>query len=186
MHKAHWLRIAAIAIAFSSTAGCGATLSAHRMALPATSKRLSGLAVNQNVPHTVIAVFPKGADADETAVYETRQMLPSWKELYVVGYRGQLFTTRELQVELHPNTTLKRVKVGSEAQTEQLFTDLTNVATQATAIRATLKNEKQDPQDKANADTAKKLCTDMLNTNAADASAGRALTYEGLTACPPQ
>lgn len=163
--------------------GCGATLLVNRMPADADAKRLDGLVVNQNEPHSVIAVFPKMPGGSDLAEFRASMMLPSNKELYVIGYRGQLFTTRNLEVELHPDTTLKRVKVGSEAFTEEAFADLTSAAAGAAGIKAIADADKTE-QEEQNEDAAKDLCANMLQKNKEASEVAAELPYPTVLSCP--
>lgn len=166
----------------SIVTGCGATLSTKRVRIGDSKASLNGLVVNQKVPYSTITVVPTSAEGKAFEEFETSMMLPSREEVYVVGYRGQFFTSRTLEVELHPDTTIKRVKVASEAQTEQMFNDLTTAATQAAVIAKAVEDPKK-PEVDEDAEKAKALCRSQVDTNLADAAEGRQLTYPNVMSC---
>jgi hypothetical protein len=180
------LRATTLGVLAILAAGCGATLTAHRKPIADANKCLDGLVVNQNTPHKVVAVFATSVHSDRLDEIETDTMLPSEAEVYVLGYRGALFATRSLNVELHPDTSVKSVKFGSEAQTEQAFKDLTSAAATAVSIDATLSAKKPgaDPDSATNTANSKELCKKTLATNKDDADNGRPLTYPGIFSCP--
>ncbi len=94
----------------SQLAGCAA-LETRRLATSDLSE-IDGLAVNQTVPYGLVALFPEVPGSSAIAREAGTAMLPSPQELYVVDYTGALFTSRTLEVELYPDTTVKRVKMS--------------------------------------------------------------------------
>src|SRR5262245_18195302 len=114
--------------------GCGASFTAQR--LPTTQlDKINGLVVNQNVPYELFAIFPATSESLEVTYERASVLLPSADEVYVINYSGQMFTSRSLEVELHPDTTVKSVKVDSRATVEESLNNIAAAATQAGELR---------------------------------------------------
>lgn len=127
MRTHHRILIALLGVTITS---CGAQLNVRR--LPATPKSLgkvSGLVVNHNAPHEVIAVFPEKPGSTKTlAQKKTQAFFASATEVQEIDYSGAMFATRRLEVELHPDSSLKRAKISS---TSSLGDDLSSLASAA-------------------------------------------------------
>jgi hypothetical protein len=157
--------IIAAGLLFAILAGCGATLTTQR--LPTTQlDKVNGLAVNHNVPYELIAIFPTEAGSTEVTYERAIALLPSADEIYVINFSGQLFTSRSLEVELHPDTTVKRVKIDSKATIDEGLNNLTEAATQVGELRKALQKKEPPPAlDAENEKLQREILNLMLRTN---------------------
>jgi hypothetical protein len=171
-----WLLLSLAAI------GCGAALNSTRVSGSYNGCK-TGLFVSVPVPHQVVTVFPESAD-DRTKLQTqaTEMSLPSPTELYVLNYRGALFASKALQVELNIDTTVKHVNINSEAQTEQAFKDLANAAAKAVEANKTASTE-SDAVASENSSLTTEICNLMLKANRAAIQAGTALPYPDVLSC---
>lgn len=119
-------------------AGCGATLKTERLPLSKVGDIKNGLAVNQSVPHDVLAIFPEAPGSTKLVTLKTRELLTSPTELYTINYRGALFASRQLEVDLHGDSTVKRVKVTSTQQLPEALESLAGAAKSAGDIQKNL------------------------------------------------
>ena len=109
-------------------------------------------------------------------------MVPSTREMYVVNYTGALFFSNELQVELYPSTTLKRVKITSDPQVDDALKALADSATNVgTTIQAVNPSETQRT---AGERLTAQFCKQAIRANLAAIAAHQDLPYPDVTSCP--
>lgn len=104
-----------LAVSLSALLGCVADLQVRRIPRE-MADQAKGLVVQTNVPHELVAVFPKEPGSRELDTQVAAAMLPSTKDYYELNYCGALFRTTELKVELHPDSTVKKVEMNSTLQ----------------------------------------------------------------------
>lgn len=167
--------------------GCS-SLDIERIAAPEPGDCVPGLVVNVNTPHQVVALFEPEPGARPVRV-ATRELLPSMSEYYAIDYTGGLFTTRELQVELHPDSTLKRVKLASEVEAEEQLTGIAEALTgvgsavgDLRAARAAAKaaDEPKDPVVAESEELERQIRLLMLKANKEAVARGEPLPYPDL------
>lgn len=163
-----------------TAAGCGPVLKVERV--PMTTNSINGLAVRMNTPHRVLSVFRERPGGGGVVEYEETVMLPSTREMYVVNYNGALFFSNELQVELYPSTTLKRVKITSDPQVDDALKALADAATNAGSAVQTL--NPPDQTTTPGASLTAKFCKQALRANLRAIAAGEELPYPDVTSCP--
>jgi len=146
--------------------GCGATLKTNRIPYSKIKKVDKGLAVNQPTPHEIIVIFPEVSVSKNKLVQQkTRQFLTSSTELYTINYSGALFATRQLEVDLHWDSSPKRVKVSSAQEIPAALEDLAAASKSAGEIRKGLKTPPEDPLIKENTSLELQLRNLMLQAN---------------------
>ena len=99
-------------------AGCSTSIGVDRVRIGSAGE-VSGLAVNDAVPHRVVAFFPAAPGGNAMAALRVQAQLPSAETIYVIDYRGALFFENKLAVDLHEDGTIKRVRATSESQAEE-------------------------------------------------------------------
>lgn len=105
------LLTAAVVWLVLSLVGCYSAVKTRRIPM-AAKEEVSGLAVNYNTPHRVVAVFPEKQGSSKLVMEHARAMLPDARAVYEVNYTGALFRSRELAVSLHADTTVKKIEIG--------------------------------------------------------------------------
>lgn len=175
-----------LAAAIASLAlSCSAKLEVCRVPVEELSK-INGLVVNHGEQHEVIAVFPKKPDdRHKLSESKTQVFLPSATEVHEIDYSGALFSTRRLEVELHPYSTLKRVKVTSSSSVDSDLTALAaatkSAAEAAKAIEEANKpGEVEDPLEAENDAFLQEIRNLMLRANLRALKAGEPLPYPDI------
>lgn len=149
--------------------GC-ASLSVQRYQLTnlQDSPRTNGLVVSVSEPHQVIAVFPTEPGSGEFVEYQNSMSLPALDEYYVIGYEGDLFYSRELQIELNSDSSLKRVKLSSTSTAAE---DLQSIGTALQGVKTELKEIHESKKTPPNAtdtkseDLRREIVNKMLEAN---------------------
>lgn len=165
-------------VAILSLSSCGAQLNVRR--IPAGQlDQVQGLVLNQNAPQEVVAVFPSAPGSKELVERRTTAFFASTNEYVELQYEGALFATRGLEVELHPDSSLKRAKITS---TSTLASDLEGLTEATTSIREELeayeeRNEEPDALDEQNDALRRELLNLMLQANIDAHLAGETLPY---------
>jgi hypothetical protein len=146
--------------------GCGATLKTKRFPVTKISD-VNGLAVNQPTPHEMIVIFPETSGSKKLIEQQTQQFLTSSTELYTINYCGALFATRQLEVELHGDSSPKKVKVSSTQEIPEALAEFTNTAKSAGEIRKGIEESKviPDPLIKENESLDTQVRNLMLQAN---------------------
>jgi len=160
--------------------GCGAALKTERLPFSGVND-VKGLAVNQSVPHKVFAIFPEapGSNSKEKLVVQkTSEFLTSSAELYTINYRGAPFATRQLEVDLHGDSSVKRVKVTSSQQLPEALESLAGAAKSAGDVRKNLASP--DPLVNENTSIELQLKNLMLQANLNAIGQGIDPPYPGI------
>ena len=93
-------------------------------------------------------------------------------------------TARELQLELNPDSSLKRIKLTSTTteadDLQSIGTALQGVQTELDEIKA-LEPAKTNPIDEANADLRRQIINKMLEANRAAVAEGKAPPYNDIS-----
>jgi len=144
-------RITLIVVCMSLVAlgGCAAKLSVRRIPREAASQA-KGLVVQTNVPHDIVAIFPKSLGNLALDTEDARAMLPSPKDYYELNYCGALFRSAELKVELHPDTTIKKVEMNSNLQLADQLGAVTSSLGEISSVKKEIEAaEPSEDQEKA-------------------------------------
>jgi len=162
-------------------AGCGATLKTERLLLSNVSSNVNGLAVNQSVPHDVYVIFPEAPSSKKLVTLKTRGFLTSSTELYTINYRGALFATRQLEVDLNGDSSVKRVKVTSAQQLPEALESLASAAKSAGNVQKNLASPASpNPLMNENTSIELQLKNLMLQANLNAIKQGIAPPYPGI------
>ncbi len=164
---------------------CGARLKTRRIPVgDVESADVSGLVVNHNDVHEIVAAFRETPAQDaKIRTLSTVAFFTSATELYEVDYSGALFATRRLEVELHPDASLKRAKITS---TSSSAADLETLAAATKSVKDAMAAAQPppplvpDPVAGENAELLKALFNLMLKANLAAAEAGEPLPYPDI------
>jgi len=175
-----WLLLSCLA----GLPACAASLEVQRIRVGTTGP-LAGLVVNHNVPYQLVSVFRDAPGSEHLTSCTSEAMLPSREELYVIGYHGALFSTRELKVELNPDTTLKRVRISSESQSGKSSDSLSSAGgTIASAAQSVLAIRAAQPTATGAENQAlqEQVLNLMLKANKNAIDKGQPLPYPALVA----
>lgn len=162
--------------------GCG-SMQVRRVPVEAT---VNGVRVQVAEPHVVVAVV-RGAGG--VPVVQTAELtLPSPDEHYDLDFKGALFTTREIAIELNGAGTLKKYSFTTDSNLDEALQSAASAAQSAAGIRAEVKAADAakedapaaDPIEVENAALRIQIVNDMLRANQAAAAAGAPLPYPFL------
>jgi hypothetical protein len=139
-----WIRFLLVVAVQLALAGCYSAIATRRVPI-ARQGEIAGLAVNHNTAHRVIAVFPKSMGSRDLTIEQTTAMLPERGTLYEVNYTGALFRSRELKVELHADTTLKKIELNDVLSLPEDLAALREAAAAVQPVKTAIDEAKQKP-----------------------------------------
>jgi hypothetical protein len=173
--------VTTLVLAFSIVAGlgaCAAQVSMYRV--PASQiDSIDGLVVNHSAPYNLAAVFPVVEGGQKLVTLQTKTFCASDSELCEIHFRGAAFASNKLEVELHPDSSLKRVKAGSTSTAaDQVGALMLATKEVGTAIKA-INDSKQapDPTAAENEALVNEIRNLMLQANLKAIQNGQPLPY---------
>lgn len=167
-----WARMAWLALgAVTAASGCAGLRTTRVRFDPQVGENhreslaLDGLAINCDAPHAVTAFFVEDRTDGKVLEAHTVQMLPLEDEIYVVGYRGAIFTDRTMTVVLNPDSTLSQFSFQSTSTAAQDLGSIANALNGAAAPVQSLSSAMPDSVDAQNAQLQKMVLNLQLRAN---------------------
>lgn len=158
--------------------GCGKM---HANRLSARNANPDGVLVQVPAEHGVFAVLPESKD--NVAFRLATVTMPSRQEVYDIDFRGGMFASSKLMLDVHPSGTVKKLRFERVDTGSQSLSNSAGAISAAAAKQRELEAEEEDPGnpvDAENAELQRQLLNLMLQANIEAAQNGRELPFPGV------
>lgn len=183
-------RLVTLALVASLTAACG-SMQVRRVGVDAdevpSPADPAGLRIQVPAQHDVYVVLQDAAG--QRVLQQTTMSLATAQEFYDLGFKGGTFNSRELNVSVHPNGTLKDYSFTTTQRVSDAIDGLADATSAINDARLAIKEAEKpaatpDPVAEENEALHLQLVNLMLKANIEALLSGKTPPFEGIPGGP--